>query len=258
MKEFDLPRKKLLFVVLVLDLFLMLAPSIWEVKAAEQGKGLIPIADSHVSIEGPDNNWGKSWSLFVDGNSIETLTFLMFDLSQVPLDASVESAKLRLYAYAVSYEAPLGVHYCPSNDWTEMGLTYNNMPSFSPTPEDTVNVTNELVWYEWNMTDSVQTAFEKPDRKITLVLQFQADTRGSVAFRSRNSPTLPPPHPDYSPQLLVFYDAPPPSADNTQTITAIIILVLVGATAVGLELAYFHHKRKKTTQPTQPPQPSSK
>lgn len=233
--------KGFLSALLVLALLLTLVHSLLPVKAPLEGKTLNPVADSEVREEFPDWNLGREWSLSVWGNGMETFAFLMFDLSQIPSGATMEWAMLRLYAKGVFIKALVSVYYCPSNDWTEEGITYNNKPAFSPNPTDTANVTKPG-WYEWNVTGNFQSAFEAADKKLSLVLK--ADTYGSLAFDSKDSPYAHPPYPETRPRLVVSYLAPPPS-DNNSILTAAIVVVVIVATAMVLALTYILLKRRK-------------
>lgn len=220
----------------------MLVPNIMRVEAL-QGKILTPIADSYVWNEAPDWNRGKEWNLIVQENGIERIVFLMFDLSQIPTGASIDESKLRLFTNDVDIKAPVSTHYCSSNGWTEDGITYNNKPSFSETPIDALNVTKALTWYEWNVTDATQTALTTADRKLSLVLK--AGTHGGIVFRSKDNPWATPPYPDTRPKLEVLYVAPP--SGNDASLTLLIVIVIVGAVAIGLELTYIRLKRRRPT-----------
>jgi hypothetical protein len=211
------------------------------VQAPLEGKILNPIADSDVFEKFPDWNHGRNMTLSVNGKgSHEILSFLMFDLSQVPSGATIEWAMLRLYAKGVFIKALVSVYYCPSNDWTEGGITYNNKPAFSPNSTDIANVTKPG-WYEWNVTGNFQSAFETADKKLSLVLK--ADTYGSLAFDSKDNPWTNPYY-ETRPRLLVSYLAPPPSGNNSILTAAIVIMVIV-ASATVLALTYILLKRRK-------------
>lgn len=242
--------KSFVFTLLVLVLLLTSVPAISTVQAPRYMKTLNPTADSHVANEGPDKNWGRSWSLFVRGNGTEILAFLMFDLSQIPSDAGVEWAKLRLYASYVNIRALISVYHCPNNDWTEEGITYNNKPTFSTTPIDTANVTS-INSYEWNVTGTVQSTLEAADKKLTLVLK--ADTHTWVNFDSRNKPYAS----QTRPQLVVLYQASPPSGTDP-VLTTLILIVVIGAVAVGLGLSYILLKRRKPPKETANQTPHAK
>jgi len=213
-----------------------------QAQALVEKKTLNPTADSYVESEFPDTNVGRSGDLLVREpavvNGRESLGFLMFDLGQIPSSASVEWARLRLLTTgAVVYKSLVGVYYCSDNGWTEDGITFNNMPSFSQTTLDTANVTTPQTPYEWNVTETVKTTLQSTDKRLSLVLK--ADTPGFVEFYSRQNPF----NPAYYPELVVQYDAPPQTGIYIPK--ELIIIVVIGAAAIGLEIIYLHKKRRK-------------
>jgi len=211
---------------------------------------LAPIADSYVDSEWPDRN-----SEWMDGNRAtslwvsyrvpwdESIAFLMFDLSPVPSEASITSARLRLCTTGEA-GAYVSVHYCSNNEWTEEGITYNNMPPFSQTPIDSVNVTSPITWYEWNVTNTVQSTLQSDGKKLTLVLR---SAEGPAQFESRNSPWF---DGEHRPQLVVVYEAPPTSDSTPQIIMFIVIIAAVSGTGLSyVLLKRMKHKPKQHTPP---------
>lgn len=250
-----LRNKVLLSSLVVLVLLFTSTTTISIVQAPQETKTLEPKADSSVSSESPNFNVGRYYKLEVWVSFEERFSFLMFDLSEIPSGAVIEEAKLRLYTSGdESKKAPISVYHCPSNDWTEDGITYNNKPSFSTTPIDTANVTNTFTWYTWNVTGTVQSTVKATDKRLSLVLK--ADSQGWVEFMSKNSPFGQPLGSD-RPKLVVSYTAPPPSGTNP-ILTGLIVIGLTGAAIVGLTLTYTHLKKKKPTAQTPQPTPKSK
>ena len=243
--------KGFLSALLVLALLVTSALAIPPVQAPRDKKTLNPKADSCARSDSPAWNTGREWYLWVEERFEEMLSFLMFDLSQIPSGATIERAKLRLHTTGdTSKKAPVSVYHCPSNDWTEEGITYNNKPAFSPEPVDTANVTTPMTWYEWNVTATVQSAFEADGKRLSLVLK--ADTYGLVQFQSKNDPLARPPPEDTRPQLVVLYEAPPPSGTDP-ILTATIIIAVIAAVAVGLGSSYILLKRRRPSSPKPSP-----
>jgi hypothetical protein len=83
----------------------------------------------------------------------ETISYLRLDMSDIPIDAYVESAKLRLYANNVDEAYRVGLHYCSDVLWDEFEMTWNNRPEFTEKPEDVIKVVTEDDWHEWNVTE---------------------------------------------------------------------------------------------------------
>jgi len=241
-------NRSFMFSLLVSALMVLAVLTTLTVQAPLEGKILNPIADSDVRSGFPDWNRGWEWTLWVErfvlSNNSEIIAFLMFDLSPIPAGSTIDWAGLRLHAHAVDIKALVGVYYCSGNDWTEEGITYNNKPTFSSEPLDTANVTKRI-WYEWNVTGTVKSAFQGADKRLSLVLK--ADSRGTILFDSRHAPYVDSsPHP----QLDVRYWPPPPTENSTLP-TIIVAIIVIGAAATTTALSYTILKRRKTRSPMQ-------
>jgi hypothetical protein len=170
----------------------------------------------------------------------------MFDLGGLPSDAVIEETTLRLSAITGGLAVPpvsVSAHYCPSNDWTEYEITYNNKPEFEAQPLDTVNnitsgTTWAFTWYEWHVTNTVQTVFNRADKRISFTMKTDDDS--GMSFNSRNSPSV-----DNRPQLSVLYSYTPSSGVDPILVGTIVIGV-AAASAIGL-VAYTRRKRRKTS-----------
>ncbi|UCD26010.1 MAG: DNRLRE domain-containing protein, partial [Candidatus Bathyarchaeota archaeon] len=153
---------------------------------------LSPIADSYVNQSSPDTNYGSETRLKIECNDYYRYAYMMFDLSSLPLDATIIEAKLRLTLRTIEgygeWGVTIGVHYCPDDSWNEADITWNSKPSFASEPTDT-----ERFWFvflpstdSWNVTVDVQTAFAS-DKKLTeVVLVEEPKTAwGWASFESR-------------------------------------------------------------------------
>lgn len=237
-------HKSSILLLELLVLALVLASTLAVLPAQALRKVLLPSADSYVVSEGPTRNWGREWTLDVEADGWESLAFLMFDLSQVPSGATIDSAVLSLHVHYLYKKAPVGVYYCSSNDWKEDEITYNNSPPFSPDPIDTANVTSTDTWYDWNVTETARPTHQAVDKRLSLVVKAHA--RVSIEFDSRNSPVSAPPYQaqEARPQLIISYQPPPPSNGNSFTIIIIAIAVTGAVTTIALACMFF--KRRKT------------
>src|SRR5881394_1721551 len=84
------------------------------------------IADSSVNEANPATNYGTATPLHVDGSPI-VATYIRFSVPNV----SAASAVLSLFA-ASSQSSGFDVHPLADNTWVEIGLTWNNHPSWDP------------------------------------------------------------------------------------------------------------------------------
>ena len=83
-----------------------------------------PSADTFVSNTTPTLNYGSSITLIVGSG---TTSYMQFNLSGIPIGASVNKAMLRLYVDGVSKNGSFDV-YQLNGSWSEGKLTYNTPP----------------------------------------------------------------------------------------------------------------------------------
>jgi hypothetical protein len=92
---------------------------------------LSPVADSYVSPDYPNTNYGTETKL-IEGkkNNAKYFTYLKFDLSSIPSGNAIFSAKLHLYAYEVGTYAPSAqAKFISDDSWQETEITGANAPS---------------------------------------------------------------------------------------------------------------------------------
>jgi hypothetical protein len=167
------------------------------------------VADAYVNSSSPDTNYGDIDSLYVSANSEQDFTYVMFDLSSIPADANIISAKLKVYLSSTGgsiYWSPadrIGAYYCSDSSWIELGITWNNKASFNPEPTDAWSFS--IIYYvkrykTWDITGDVRTAL--PSGNLTEVLKFESKTGdGYAVFQSREG--------DNRPKLEVEYSTKP-------------------------------------------------
>jgi hypothetical protein len=162
-------------------------------------KTLYSVADSYVNSSNPDDNYGAVPSIDVGGKSTEQYAYVMFDISSLSSEAHIISAQLKVClktttgaVYAMPADS-IGAHYCSDNSWTELGITWNNKPSFAPTPSDTwffPFLYTPDTYKSWDITGDVGTALAST--KITEVLKFERKTGdGCAVFVSREGGSRP-------------------------------------------------------------------
>jgi PKD repeat protein len=160
---------------------------------------LNPIEDSYVEEDEPGSNFGDYNFLYVtseivisDTPNIEkhgSLSYLKFDLSSIPIDAEIISAKLELYLGYINIDGTLSlpVYYCSDNSWKELEINYNNAPLWDPQIIDNnheIDVKDQ--WYSWDILNTIDKAFI--DNRITLVLNSNiVDYLGVLSFQSKDA-----------------------------------------------------------------------
>jgi hypothetical protein len=179
---------------------------------------LYSIADAYVNASSSETNYGSGASLCVSANSEQDFTYVKFDLTSIPSGANVVGATLLLYLsstggsiYAIPADT-IGAYYCSDNSWTELGITWNNKPSFNPQPTDTWSF--GILYYvneykSWSITADVKTALTSGI--LTEVLTFKSKTgNGHALFHSREGAS--------KPELRVEYSMQPVFSVNLESV----------------------------------------
>ena len=169
---------------------------------------LIPVADSYVDNSNPNVNYGSSIFLYTHNysesvaeagagsNTINAIgpignTWLRFDLSQIPSQATVNSIILRMHTaiWGTRSVNRVGVFICNDNSWTESGITWNNAPSpSSATPLQSVVCGDPDMDYDFNLTSALT-----GKSAVSLVLESVQLAKEPAVFNSKdlsNGPTL--------------------------------------------------------------------
>ncbi|CAM4391073.1 DNRLRE domain-containing protein [Corallococcus exiguus] len=110
---------------------------------------LTPVADSYVSPDGPDSNFGNHGTFVVNRGYAEA--YLRFDLSSLPSNAVITAASLSSLAYdgyAYGGDGNVYTSFVADDSWQEMGITWNNRPTPAATP-----VGEWFLWYDYTVED---------------------------------------------------------------------------------------------------------
>lgn len=207
-------------------------------------KTLNPVADAHIEDNNPSSNFGGKSYLEVSHSSNifvgECLALLKFDLSEIPSDVTVQTARLQLYTsiYVTSTHS-ISVHYSSDNTWTELGINYDDCPSFNTTPTSTTTVASTNTWYEWAVTADVKTALGTADKKLTIVIVSDYhDDSDWVWFESKDQQYSW--MEEYIPKLVISYadeDTLPSIGLDSKLLlyigTIIILVAIFGAIYLG-------------------------
>lgn len=211
---------------------------------------VVATADSYTESDDPDVNHGGAsslyshyyeYELFNETTSYEKHTWLKFDLSEIPSDATVNSIALRMHSFfSTSTTNKVGVFFCSNTDWEELEITWNNCPEVTGQPIDTVYVGSSDTDYDFDVTSAV-----KGKNAVTLVLKTQEPTEllGWADFISKEYTVS-----KYHPRLVVEYTTPSTPLDFT-----FLIIISVGIIAVVIVVAYAITKRKKLQSPSETP-----
>lgn len=114
-------------------------------------------------------------------------TWLKFDISGIPPQATISSATLTATLDYAHVYANVGAYYASSNSWSQSSITWNNAPlsSISGTPASSNYVTNSTLNYSWGV-GSVVAASVPTQTRLTLVLgstsSESSDVNGWIEF----------------------------------------------------------------------------
>jgi chitodextrinase len=115
----------------------------------------MPQADARVEEASPSTNFGTAANLRADGGTDPDVeSYLTFNVTGV--GGTVQSAKLRLYAFSGTSDGPAA--YTTSSSWFESGpgaITWSNRPARSSGPQDDKGSIATNSWVEFNVTPFV-------------------------------------------------------------------------------------------------------
>jgi hypothetical protein len=173
-------RTKGLIVLVFLGLVLVSSLSVKTVNAqAGQTTLKPPTDDTYVDSNDPTSNYGgqdylqiENYQYTVLGQTYEyeSIVWLKFNLSSIPSGAVVDAATLQLYTSIVGETFNVHAYSCSDNSWTELTLTYSNMPSYNTTSMDSALVATSNQWYNWSVVDGVRNALSANSNAVTVVL----------------------------------------------------------------------------------------
>jgi len=170
--------------------------------ASAETVSLAPTDDAYVSSLYPYVNRGSDKLLLANYRSrdvdVKILVYVKFDLSNIPSNVELTSAKLELYSMSLTIPSQISIHYCPYNTWNEREITYANAPEYDPTSTSSSYVSGANTWYSWDLTGDVRNA---RGRQLSEVLQISFSSEPNhVSFYSKEASDS-----SYRPRLKIEY-----------------------------------------------------
>jgi len=220
-------QSKLVVGICLLAVFLCQFILVSPVKAIETIT-LQPIAEATLSNTAESDNstelkvgrlYGVAW-----------VTYIMFDSSNIPTDAIIESVKLKLKSKTF---LPNGNRWVKalnsSTEWIENEITWDNKPERDRWLYGTYQVEWVELYEEWYVWDCT-TALTSKKEKLSIALELLSGMDGYVVFHSKS---------DYAPQLEVKYSLAPAPPEIDPTISAIATVVgIIGL--IGVSYLVYH------------------
>lgn len=199
---------------------------------ASESTTLYPIATKCVSNLGD----GETDLTVRYEDGFKWISFLAFNLSEIPSGASIDSAMLKVKTEFVLKQVWVSA-YCSSNaDWVETGMSWDTRPDVDEYV-DAVWVSTHEEWYtweSWSLTDAVSDAFQETG-KLTVMFRsgFLVDQAGAVTF-----------YPNAKLQI-AYTPETKPSELIEKPLWAIVVggLILLGVSIIGvIAIVYFVRK----------------
>jgi hypothetical protein len=234
-KRIDIFRE--IVIVLILSLVLVSTLSIKTVNAQAGQATLKPSDDTYVDSSNPNSNCGERNYLQITNYNSEinsankSIAWLRFNLSSVPNGAVIDGAILQLRTSSVTgsfnvkaYSGSDSLNASAVVSWTELTLTYSNMPSYNTTSIDSVSVATNNQWYNWSVVDAVRDTLNGTVRTATMVL-FDPSPSGllsSISFNSKEFSIS-----DYTPTLTVHWSGVVPEFPSFLVLSLFMIVTLL-------------------------------
>lgn len=168
-----------------------------------------PVDDSFVRSWKPNNVYGNSNSFTINPRTADICrTYLKFDLSVVPSDATILSATLRYYYYRWWEADPVGrtndLHKVTSS-WSEDTLTWNNKPGYNANVFSSYVVPSSFGWIESDVKDYVQ---DKINGETDYGIMIKDRNEASMNYNT-NPVMYSKEYGSYSPELVIEYSTIP-------------------------------------------------
>ena len=164
-----------------------------------QATSIAPSADAWVMAKSDgtgteqDTNYGSNIELRVGDSYHPRIqrSFMKFDLSGIDSGLTITNAKVHVYVASGGSSLDLGLYAVADDTWTEMGVTWNNQPSFGGLVKYNGGVASPG-WVEIDVTASVSNTFENVSDDLWSVVFRSANNEGGgsareASFRSKEA-----------------------------------------------------------------------
>jgi hypothetical protein len=159
--------QKLLIILVALAFFFptfAMAYSNSESNEKSLGQEIFPVTDdAYVNAKNPDKNRGNITEMAIRNGGYENewaaQPLVKFDISPIPSNSIIVSAKLYIYYFAYFDNDPSGrplTIYSLNSDWNEETITWNSRPANNPESTSSANVPSSPgAWICWDVKDDI-------------------------------------------------------------------------------------------------------
>ena len=137
-------------------------------------------------------NYGADTALIVKGSAsggYARKSYLKFSLNLGGV-STISSAKLRIWGRNTDNTSAITVSlFAIDNDnWTENGITWNNVPAALPTPLSSTAVNNQAKYYELDVTNYVRSQLSS-DKIVSFLIRDTLNKNINLLFNSKENNT---------------------------------------------------------------------
>jgi hypothetical protein len=138
--------------------------------------------------------------IYQDEFTYQWVSFVKFDISSLPKDATVLDAEIRLYHIADADDWGIVKMYGIRQDWSEKSVTWNTKPSYKDISKtqgliSSLNISTDG-WKEWEATSIVEDWLDGTKENFGVAFETEYDSLSR--FRSDES--------SYKPRLWIYYE----------------------------------------------------
>ncbi len=111
--------------------------------------------DSYIRRHNTNTNYGTDTTMWTQliGSLYEKWGLVQFPLEEIPKSATIREGICKIYFQSADGNYTDALRRITSS-WTELGVTWNNRPSYNSTNLDTF--THKTGWAEFDITDTIQ------------------------------------------------------------------------------------------------------
>lgn len=185
-----------------------------KVRAIEETAYLYPVADAVIFSGEPNTNYGHTTNLEIaySSSGASKVSFVKFDLSNLPSDATINTAKF--WIYLTFCEGTMNPNELKvgqvTTDWTESTLTWSTGPNFIAGPARTASCDSGS-WWEFDV-ESIARNWHAGNDNFGFAIYSASSPSFSRHFYSREYGGT-----TYQPQLVINFTSPDPVSDEPDT-----------------------------------------
>lgn len=158
--------------------------------------------DSYIQSNFPNQTRGSDVGIYVYISilPLDWRSLISYELSSIPSDVIITEATARVYCYFKGQQNGNVYFHRVTSDWNESDVTWNNQPTFDSTYSDVQTITSAGAWYEWNVTDDIQSFVNGTNINYGWILLSLIANDYSKFYAKETFGTT------YDPQLVIKYE----------------------------------------------------